>query len=1300
MANNSDGSITIDTELDNSGFEKGSDKLLGAVKDLTSAVDTLGDNMMRSFSQVIPLLSNISGSVSAVNDKMTETATQTADANDRVIESERQVSQVAQEAAQAVNQQGQSVGALASGAASAQTSISSLEREVNALVTGMQAISKSAETGFANGNAVLAFDSKLATMESKLADAKEKLEQFATTKIPTEDYQWLTAAIQKAEGEYDRLIERQLKMRNAGTPDSSKQWVSLNANIAEATRKIETYKSDLASLERMGQAFTLGSNTEDYTRMKASVDETAVALERNRALIDSEAIAQARLNVAAAQEGLIRAETSAEQAAAQENLRTAQQSLADVAASMSNKGNTAPSEEAISGWQRFGQVLKSAGSAAIKVVGTLAKAPFSALGKGIKTAVSGLKQFVSQSKKATLTSNGLIHALTSIKTLLKTRIKRMFISAIITGVKESIQSLAMFSSEFDKSMSDIKNSSKGLGANLAVSLGGLINAISPVLTKIINAISTAITYLNAFFALLSGKSTVTVAKKQTDSYAASLKKAGGEAEKLKRQVYGFDQLNKRSSDDKKDNGSGDGKDLYETKDIDSLLPDSVRDFFDRIKAAFEAGDWYGIGLIIAEGLNTAMGIVDTWINDTLRPMGVLWADRIAQLLNGLVDGFDWTLLGETIADGINAAFDTINTFLTTFNFENFGKGIGKAINGIFDYVEWDLIGQTFANKWNALINTIYGFVSTIDWSGIGLAASQLIENFFSTLDLSKATESIGIAINGVVAAVQTLLVNTDWMSIAASVGQAINTAFTTIDWGALGKMLITGFNTAVRMIGEFIRTVDWAAIGSDIATFLTESIQTIDWAALGSTLGAGLNALLDILITLVGETDWGAMIQSIVGGIGDAIGSMDLLTILAKLGGVLAELLLQIPGIVLGLVGGITDLLAGIFESIGLDSIAGFFKGLGDALADAGKWLKENLVDPVVDAIKELFGIHSPSTVFAEIGDDLIAGLLSGIKKTWGNITEFFSTAVSKVKQTLSTAWTNIKNTATQTWGSIKSSLSNTWSSIKSTASTTWDSIKTTASSAWSSIKTTASTKWADIKSMITTKWDSLKTTLSNTDWTSVGSSICNGIRDGIDTGWTWLKTTVSGLASKMLSTAKSALDINSPSRVFRDEVGKNISLGVAEGITDTESNVLKTVSNLAKDTANAFDTDAVSLNIEGNAMVTGLDAVADKLAGIAATFRSITDMLTSLGGLNTPQIAAGTVAPAKTRIDNAPGSDLSVAGFSTFTSDFDEYMAEQSGLLKQLIEVIKKLNLNIDVDSLSRAITSAQRARVRSYGG
>lgn len=65
-------------------------------------------------------------------------------------------------------------------------------------------------------------------------------------------------------------------------------------------------------------------------------------------------------------------------------------------------------------------------------------------------------------------------------------------------------------------------------------------------------------------------------------------------------------------------------------------------------------------------------------------------------------------------------------------------------------------------------------------------------------------------------------------------------------------------------------------------------------------------------------------------------------------------------------------------ELFGGDSVAGFFFGIGRGLANIGTWLWENLIKPVIDGVKAGFGIHSPSTVFASIGEDCMSGLLNG----------------------------------------------------------------------------------------------------------------------------------------------------------------------------------------------------------------------------------------------------------------------------------------------------------------------------------
>jgi TP901 family phage tail tape measure protein len=65
-----------------------------------------------------------------------------------------------------------------------------------------------------------------------------------------------------------------------------------------------------------------------------------------------------------------------------------------------------------------------------------------------------------------------------------------------------------------------------------------------------------------------------------------------------------------------------------------------------------------------------------------------------------------------------------------------------------------------------------------------------------------------------------------------------------------------------------------------------------------------------------------------------------------------------------------------------------------------------------------------------------------------------------------------------------------------------------------------------------------------------IGSNIVSGIWNGISSGWDWLTGKVKSLAKSLLDGAKDALGIHSPSRLFRDLVGKMIPKGIGVGIT------------------------------------------------------------------------------------------------------------------------------------------------------
>ena len=277
--------------------------------------------------------------------------------------------------------------------------------------------------------------------------------------------------------------------------------------------------------------------------------------------------------------------------------------------------------------------------------------------------------------------------------------------------------------------------------------------------------------------------------------------------------------------------------------------------------------------------------------------------------------------------------------------------------------------------------------------------------------------------------------------------------------------------------------------------------------------------------------------------------------------------------------------------------------------------------------------------------------------------------------------------------------MSSTFNNLKSNISTTADGIKTVASNAWSSVKSTASSKWSEIKSTVSSKWSSLKETLKAHDWTSIGTNLVSGLKSGISNAWSSLTSSVGSLCSNLLSKCKSAFGIHSPSKKMA-EIGAYLDAGMQQGIENNQGKVLSTAKNLASAVTEGMTPNSPEIDVSSAETVNGISLIADRLSDIAGQFRAIADMLASMGGLRTPEIAQGTVVPYKTKIDTSDTTPVEFEAFKTFSSDVDERMADEIYVLRQILEAIKKLNLNIDISALERAITKQKRGHDLNFGG
>lgn len=490
------------------------------------------------------------------------------------------------------------------------------------------------------------------------------------------------------------------------------------------------------------------------------------------------------------------------------------------------------------------------------------------------------------------------------------------------------------------------------------------------------------------------------------------------------------------------------------------------------------------------------------------------------------------------------------------DWKGLGTLLGDKVNELFDMVNWEGVGHKIGDYLGGAISTAFYTLKTIDFKAIGGDLASIANGILEEVDFHDA--------GGLLVRAVTLLPD------------LVIGAISSLDWGLVGTSIGELLRGVFDEASEWLSGIDWGGSVSALWNNLKLAVENLD---VGATAQSFINFLTNVVSAvrqMVGALDLGEVVYTILSTFGELLRSVDLSGLLAEIGLLLVEIVVQIPSLLVGALAGITDILGSIFEGLGLDAIAGFFFGITDALKGVGAWLKENLVDPVVNWVKDLFGIHSPSTVFAEIGINLIAGLLNGIAGVWHTITEFFTQAVENLKQFFSDAWESIKSTASNVWTAISTTLSETWESVKLAASEKFEALKTNLATTWETVKTTATEKWNTIKGNLSTAWDTVKTNASTkfnavkstigTVWDNVKSAASekwSAITGVLNNLWGGIKTGATGIFESIRESISSTFD--SVVNIFKGFI--NTGLGMFEkflnGIIGVVNNVISVINSI-----------------------------------------------------------------------------------------------------------------------------------------
>ena len=214
-----------------------------------------------------------------------------------------------------------------------------------------------------------------------------------------------------------------------------------------------------------------------------------------------------------------------------------------------------------------------------------------------------------------------------------------------------------------------------------------------------------------------------------------------------------------------------------------------------------------------------------------------------------------------------------------------------------------------------------------------------------------------------------------------------------------GIDLLTSLITALP---EIIATIVAAIpeIINGIITALLENIPLIIQAGI-DLLVALIQALPQIITTIV------QAIPQIISGIVNALvqnipqiiqaGVQLFVALIQNLPTIIAEIVKAVPQIVSGIVSAFGSLVGEM-----VNAGANLLHGLWEGISGAAGWLWEKVsgwASSLVDGIKNFFGIHSPSTVFAEIGTNMGEGVGVGFGESMNGVSSDMTAAMGGAGQ-------------------------------------------------------------------------------------------------------------------------------------------------------------------------------------------------------------------------------------------------------------------------------------------------------------
>lgn len=652
-----------------------------------------------------------------------------------------------------------------------------------------------------------------------------------------------------------------------------------------------------------------------------------------------------------------------------------------------------------------------------------------------------------------------------------------------------------------------------------------------------------------------------------------------------------------------------------------------------------------------------------------------WGSIFANISNGLNEGIssiDWEALAQAFVDIFNGLFDAAYNFITTFDWSDFGTQLGKFFQNVIKGVKIEELFEAIGELINGLFMALLSFLIQVDWAQFAIDLANGLNAGIEAVDPETISASISELINSLIDLFLYFVMTFNWLEFGLTIATAISDTLMNIDATHFAHGVALFINGLLLALKTFIDTVDWTQLVFDIVNFMLTTFASIDWAEFGATLALFITNLLTALETIVFGSDWASIIQIVTDCFDDFFQQFDWQDLVRRA----INLFFAAWKIYHDAKHSVWE----VIQEVGKQAILGLLKGMVDNLANIKEWLRENIFKKIFAGIAAVFGIHSPAKEMTPLGENITNGLLEGVKSPMSSIKDWLSNHVkgpflSKLRSIFGTKSSasamakegkelteDLKDGADKGWSSVnkvfQTGLKNVVNLVKQT---NWKSLGNYMTS-----QIASGMNWNAVVSAARNGAQSAYNAFQSTgSWGTLGYYIAVGIANGLSNHSSVITSTAWNVAVDAYNSACAALGVASPSKKFM-WIAEMMIEGMRKGLLDNESGALKVISSIASNIVDTAESESPLMDLKIESSIDSLDNVltsfSDKIVNGFTEMMAQLETVANGTGFFFPAVAQGTLAPYAT----STATPASMAMETTNTDVVDAISRLESAMLRQ----------------------------------